>query len=280
VFDGIISVVEHHQQGKSKVTAGFDDTIAVIQYLLLKAQLPNLYSEYYFTDVFLQEETTTDETVMRFVLGKLGGFIQMMFEDNMEVPIASVKDTFIEATAERESPEDTALIASIFSYIAEVVDKDHSPCEIPDKIRVALQNAAMADHMRPQLHFHSTSRCFQPRQPESTPQNPRRHKVVIGVKSGRGGRCEEKGEKDNPQAKEGDDESGSSSNSNNEQATLACPVWLCHLLAIVGIVIYKNKFHFRKQYSLALYNELKWQLTDLKDQQHERKRRGINAGHV
>lgn len=97
-----------------------------------------------------------------------------------------MKDTFIEATAERESPEDTALIASIFSYIAEVhssffllpsrlffvdyascsppllllllllhqvVDKDHSPCEIPDKIRVALQNAAMADHMRPQLHL-------------------------------------------------------------------------------------------------------------------------------
>ncbi len=54
------------------------------------------------------------------MLGKLGGFIQMMFEDNMEVPIGSVKDALIEAVAERECPEDTALIASIFSHIAEV----------------------------------------------------------------------------------------------------------------------------------------------------------------
>jgi len=60
------------------------------------------------------------ELALRFVLGKLGGFIQMMFEDNMEVPIGSVKDALIEAVAERECPEDTALIASIFSHIAEV----------------------------------------------------------------------------------------------------------------------------------------------------------------
>lgn len=57
---------------------------------------------------------------MRFVIGKLGGFIQMMMEDNMEVPTGSVKDTLIEAVADRENLEDTALMASIFSYIAEV----------------------------------------------------------------------------------------------------------------------------------------------------------------
>jgi hypothetical protein len=44
-----------------KLVAGFDDTIAVIQYLLLKAQIPHIYSEYYFMDVFL-EETTNDGT--------------------------------------------------------------------------------------------------------------------------------------------------------------------------------------------------------------------------
>jgi hypothetical protein len=44
----------------------------------------------------------------------------MMFEDNMEVPIGSVKDALVEAVAERECPEDTALIATIFSHVAEV----------------------------------------------------------------------------------------------------------------------------------------------------------------
>jgi len=47
--------------GRVKLVAGFDDTIAVIQYLLLKAQIPHIYSEYYFMDVFL-EETTNDGT--------------------------------------------------------------------------------------------------------------------------------------------------------------------------------------------------------------------------
>lgn len=45
--------------------AGFDDTIAVIQYVCLKAQIPHLYSEYYFMDVFLAE-TTNDGTVSCF----------------------------------------------------------------------------------------------------------------------------------------------------------------------------------------------------------------------
>lgn len=44
----------------------------------------------------------------------------MMLEDNMEVPIGSVKETLMEAIDNRERPEDTALLAAIFSHIAEV----------------------------------------------------------------------------------------------------------------------------------------------------------------
>ncbi|ELR16532.1 uncharacterized protein ACA1_167220 [Acanthamoeba castellanii str. Neff] len=164
VFDDVVAEADQHHRGKVKLVAGFDDTIAVIQYLLLKAQIPHIYSEYYFMDVFL-EETTNDELALRFVLGKLGGFIQMMFEDNMEVPIGSVKDALIEAVAERECPEDTALIASIFSHIAEVVDKDHSPCLVPRKIREELQKAVAAERQRPAKTSPMMSPAFSPGTP-------------------------------------------------------------------------------------------------------------------
>jgi hypothetical protein len=63
---------------------------------------------------------------------------------------------------------------------------------------------------------------------------------------------------------------------------VVAPAWVGPLLGIVGVVIYKRKFHFRKQYSLVLYNELKWHLRDLQEQQtqqkeRERKRRGGGA---
>lgn len=111
---------------------------------------------------------STAELALRFVLGKLGGFIQMMLEDNMEVPIGSVKEALLEAIADRESPEDTALIASIISHIAEVLRFDHplslelnrarlqaldpkesSPCAIPSKIREELNKAAKAETPAP-----------------------------------------------------------------------------------------------------------------------------------
>ncbi len=39
------------------------------------------------------------------------------------MPINSVKDALLEAVAERENDEDTALIASIFYHIAQAIDK-------------------------------------------------------------------------------------------------------------------------------------------------------------
>ncbi len=51
------------------------------------------------------------------------------------MPINSVKDALLEAVAERENDEDTALIASIFYHIAQAIDKVHAVCSKHDPQR-------------------------------------------------------------------------------------------------------------------------------------------------
>ena len=58
-----------------------------------------------------------------------------------------------------------------------------------------------------------------------------------------------------------------------EEEEVVAPTWVGPVLSIVGVVLYKRKFHFRKQYSLVLYNELKWQLRDLQEEQTKQKER-------
>jgi hypothetical protein len=58
-----------------------------------------------------------------------------------------------------------------------------------------------------------------------------------------------------------------------EEEEVVAPTWVGPVLGIVGVVLYKRKFHFRKQYSLVLYNELKWQLRDLQEEQTKQKER-------
>lgn len=91
---------------------------------------------------------------------------------------------------------------------------------------------------------------------------------MLGVGTSGGGSRQQK------EAHQGDhketDGTGGESGSDGD---VVAPTWLANLLSIVGVVIYKHKFHFRKQFSMVLFNELKWQLRDLQEEQIKQKER-------
>lgn len=148
VFGDAIAEAQRSHQGRKPLATGYDDTVAVIQYLMLKAQIPRLYSEYYYMDVLL-DEATNEELELRSLLGKMGGFIEMVLEDSLEVPIGSVKDALLEATAQREAPKDTALLADIFAFIAQALEQtplDNAMLPIPIPIKERIEQAALAEY--------------------------------------------------------------------------------------------------------------------------------------
>lgn len=177
--NAIITAVRKHWEGKlepEKLLIGGDEFLPLFTYIIIKAGVPNLSSESFFLENFINDFTSKDQGgYLAVTLQTCLSFLTQLKKDEMEKIATELMQKEMEKEKEKALNEQAQKTDSLSSN----QDSEKKPSEVVSTESQPPTQQQPADQLPPSAQPQPSNNGTQPPQSPSQPQSPQTEKQTV-----------------------------------------------------------------------------------------------------